>query len=208
MSQAINTRQAVGGMLINGQQIHDQKWATRSLPVGVLANTTDFFSAPASADPCVDRYSSGGNLVDSAKKFIVVQMGLWLYSANTAALADLDKIINFCAIRLSTNQREFGTFRALQLPAGGGLDVPGGQISITPGASGVAAASGVVGASNGLKTRGAMFKLAAPMIIGANQSFKAELLAPAVGSLFGAITLTQIVFAQLLLDGVEERAAS
>jgi len=195
----IRTRQAQGTTLINAQKIHDVKYATKLLPTGVLASSLDFFTSAPLADVTYDNYANGGNLVDSGKEFTIYQVGVQLTIGTTPTIADYDLIIGRCVLALSTAQKEYGRFPILLLPSGGGLAVQGSQVGV--------AGTAVQGVTNGMPTRNGMFKLAAPLIIGANQSFKATLYAPnAVG--FPAITLTGTTYIRILLDGVEQRAAA
>lgn len=184
------------------QQIHDFKFATRSLAAAALPAVTNFFGAAPSADPTLDRYDQGGTLVSSGKKFTIYQMALHIWKNTADAnLADFQRIIDNCFIRLVTNSKEFGLYPVLDLPAGGGLAVQSGQIAVTPAA--VPGNFSTMGATNGHPLR-KRFALKMPLEIQSNQQFYAELVAPQVTPL----TLTSITLVRLELEGVEERAAS
>lgn len=184
------------------QQIHDFKFATRSLAAAALPAVTNFFGAAPSADPTLDRYDQGGTLVSSGKKFTIYQMALHIWKNTADAnLADFQRIIDNCFIRLVTNSKEFGLYPVLDLPAGGGLAVQSGQIAVTPAA--VPGSFSTMGATNGHPLR-KRFALKMPLEIQSNQQFYAELVAPQVTPL----TLTSITLVRLELEGVEERAAS
>ena len=50
------TRQFIPGGVGNSQQIHDTKYATRSLAAVAIPGATNFFGAAPSSDFTVDRY--------------------------------------------------------------------------------------------------------------------------------------------------------
>lgn len=196
------TRQFQNVGIGNNQKIHDMKWATRSLAAGVIPTTLNFFGAAPSSDLTVDRYEQGNTLVSSAKTYTIYGLFLQVFAGAAAVLGDFEKLIQFTAIRLVTAQKEYGIFPTSLIPAGGGLYVQGGNISVTP-----AAAPGglsVAGLQNGHPGRNAAFTLANPLIIQANQSFYAELLGPTTTPQ----TLTGALIIRLVLDGIEQRAAA
>lgn len=184
------------------QKIHDMKWATRTIAAGVIPTTTNFFGASPSSDPTVDRYEQGNTLVSSAKIFTIYGLFAQLFAGAAAVLGDFEKIINFCAVRLVTAQKEYGVFPLSLLPAGGGLVIQSGQVAITPAA--VPGAQSIVGALNGQPGRNAAFTFASPLEIQANQPFYMELIGPTATPQ----TLTGAIQVRFVLDGVEQRTAS
>lgn len=184
------------------QKIHDMKWATRTIAPGVIPTTTNFFGASPSSDPTVDRYEQGNTLVSSAKIFTIYGLFAQLLPGAAAVLGDFEKIINFCAVRLVTAQKEYGVFPLSLLPAGGGLVIQSGQVAITPAA--VPGAQSIVGALNGQPGRNAAFTFANPLEIQANQPFYMELIGPTATTQ----TLTGAMQVRFVLDGVEQRTAS
>jgi hypothetical protein len=192
------TRQATEILPAERSKIHDLRWATKVMAAAAIPIVTEFFTGAPSSDPCVDRFSAG-TLTDSGCKFVIVQLGVQLIPSAGTSIPDMEKIVNFCALRISTNQREFMTIPVYMLAAGGGLDIAQGNISIT-----AAAAPGLLGSAgvtNGVKDRRAMFRLSQSMDIQAQQSFKCELLGPAAGSSFGTQTLATAVTVRVVLDG-------
>jgi hypothetical protein len=185
-------------------EVHDLRWATKALAAAALPLTTDFFTGAPSTDPCSDRFSAG-SLADSGCSFTIVGLGVHLWSQVAAALADIDKIINECSIRMTTNQREIMTIPVFMLPAGGGLSAPGGQVAVTAAAS--PGGTSPYGVTNGVPDRRAMFRLAQPQTIQPMQQFKCELVAPSGGGAYAAITLGTIVNCRIVLDGVLRRVA-
>ena len=196
------TRQYQNVGIGTNQQIHDMKWATRSIASGVIPTTTNFFGAAPSADLTVDRYEQPNTLVSSAKIYTIYGLFVQLYAGASATLLDLEKVCSWTCLRLVTAQKEYGVFPLSLLPAGGGLYVQGGNISVTPAAA--PGGQSVTAALNGQPGRNAAFTFANPLIIQANQSFYAELLGPTVTTQ----TLTGAVSVRVILDGVEQRTAS
>lgn len=196
------TRQFQPTGIGNNQQIHDMKWATRTIAAGVIPSTTNFFGAAPSADMTVDRYEQPNTLVSSAKTYTIYGLFLQVYAGAAAVLTDLEKVINFTALRIVTAQKEYGCFCASLLPAGGGLAIQSGQVAVTPAAT--PGALSPIGALNGMPAKNIGFTFANPLIIQANQSFYAELLGPTVTTQ----TLTGAAIVRVVLDGVEDRTAS
>lgn len=189
------------GLGVN-QVIHDMKWATRSLAAGVIPTATNFFGASPSSDVTVDRYEQPNTLVSSAKIYTIYGLFVQLYAGAAAVLGDFEKVISYCCVRLVTAQKEYGVFPVSLLPAGGGVFVQGGNISVTPAATpGGLSVSGLL---NGQPGRNAAFTFANPLIIQANQSFYAELLGPTATTQ----TLTGAINVRIILDGVEQRTSS
>lgn len=184
------------------QKIHDMKWATRTIPAGVIPTTTNFFGAAPSPDPTVDRYEQGNTLVSSAKIFTIYGLFAQIYAGAAATLSDFEKLISFCAIRIVTAQKEYGVFPISLVPAGGGLLVQSGQIAVTPAAT--PGAQSPTAALNGQPGRNAAFTFANPLEIQANQPYYMELLGPTVNPQ----TLTGALVVRFVLDGVEQRTAS
>lgn len=184
------------------QGIHDMRWATKSLAAAALPVSTEFFTGAPSTDPTVDRFYQYG-LCDSGNDFTIVGIAVQLIGQNTGALADMAQIIEYCSVRFTTNQREQMTLPVLMLPQGGGLSIMSGQVAIT--AANSPGGTGILGATNGVPDRRAMFRLASPLTIQSGQGFKAELLAPSAGSTFGTKTLGQIVLCRIILDGILKR---
>lgn len=184
------------------QQIHDMKWATRTIAAGVIPATTNFFGAAPSSDLTVDRYEQGNTLISSGKVFTIFGMFVQLFAGAANVLTDFEKVINFTAVRIVTAQKEYGVYPTLNLPAGGGLAIQSGQIAVTPAASPGALSN--IGVINGMPARNVGFTFAEPLIIQANQSFYMELLGPTTT----AQTLTGAVITRIVLDGVEQRTAS
>ena len=196
------TRQFQNIGIGNNQNIHDMKWASRSLAAGVIPTSVNFFGAAPSSDVTVDRYEQGNTLVSSGKLYTIYGMFLQVYAGAGAVFGDFEKLVSYTCIRLVTAQKEYGVFPVSLIPAGGGVFAQGGNISVTP-----AAAPGgvsVAGLLNGQPGRNAAFTLANPLIIQANQSFYAELLGPVTTTQ----TLSGALNVRLVLDGVEQRAAS
>lgn len=188
------------------QAIHDTRYATLSIAAGAIPAVTRFFSGAPSSDPCSDRYEQGNTLFSSGNEFTIVGIGAQLASTAASCLTDMEMLIDYCALRLVTAQKEYGVFPLYMLPQGGGLQAFGGQVAVTP----AAAPGGLsfVGATNGMPTRSAMFTLACPLIIQANQAFYAELLGPSGSGAFAVQTLTAAVKVRIVLDGVVKRTAA
>lgn len=188
------------------QAIHDTKFATRSIAAGVMPLTTNFFSAPASADPTVDRYEQGNTLVSSAKTFTIFGIGVQLMIGAAGVLTDLDQVSKYCALRIVTAQKEYGVIPLYMLPQGGGLAIQSNQVSVTPVAA--PGAFSTVGVTHGMPARQSMFNLAFPLEIQANQMFYCEVLAPSGLGILAALTNAGAVQIRVVLDGVEKRTAA
>jgi len=200
------TRQYQATGVINAQAIHDTKYATRSIPAGVIPSTVNFFGAAPSADPTSDRYEQGNTLVSSGKIFTIFSIAAQVAAGAGAVMADFESIINTCSLRIVTSQKEYGVFPLLMMPAGGGAAYQSGQVAVTPAA--VPGNLSVIGVLNGMPTQSATFALARALEIQANQSFYMELLGPVAAGVWGAQTLTGAIRVRLILNGVEERAAA
>ena len=184
------------------QAIHDFKWATRTLAAAAIPATTNFFGAAPSADSTLDRYDQGNTLVASGKKFTIYQLAVHVFKNTADAnLADIQKVIDNCFVRIVTNAKEFGLYPVGALPYGGGICVQGGNIAVTP----AAAPGGItsLGVTNGHPLRKRL-ALRHPLEIQSNQPFYMELVGPSLTPL----TLTSATIVRIELEGVEERAAS
>lgn len=184
-------------------QHHDCRWATRTIASGALANQ-NFFGAAPSADRTSDFYEQPNTLCTSGKIFTIYALGLKLTAGASGTLTDIEKVVNTMTLRMMSDQREWLNMPVHLIPAGGGLVIQSGQVAITPAAT--PGALSPVGALNGNGERKLMV-LRTPLEIGANQQFYCELLAPTSASAYGAQTLTGAVIAQLILEGIETRAA-
>ncbi len=184
------------------QDIHDMKWATRTIAAGVIPTTNNFFSAAPSADPTVDRYEQGNTLVTSGKIYTIFGLFLQVYGGAGALLSDLEKLVSWCTLRIVTASKEFGMFPVSMVPAGGGIYVQGGNIAVTPAAA--PGGQSITGSLNGMPGRNACLTLANPLEIQANQNFYCELIGPTVT----AQTLAGAVICRIILDGVESRVKS
>jgi len=184
------------------QQIHDTKFATRSLAAGAIPTTTNFFGAAPSSDPTLDRYEQGNTLVSSAKIFTIVGILCHITFGAGAVLTDMEKVIQYCRLRIVTAQKEFGVIPVHMVPAGGGIALQSGNVAVTPAATPGALSN--VGAVNGMPARSSGFTLAEPLDIQANQPFYMELLGPVATPQ----TLTGIINVTIILDGLEKRTAS
>jgi len=196
------TRQYQPAGVGNFQQIHDTKYATRTLAAAVIPGVTNFFGAAPSSDFTVDRYEQGNTLVSSGKIFTIVGILALIQPATGVLVTDLEKIINFCCLRIVTNQREFGCIPFHMIPAGGGLSIQSGQVAVTPAAA--PGAQSALGATNGHPARNSGFTLAEPLDVQANQPFYMELLGP-TGT---PLTLSAAVGVKIILDGLEKRTSS
>jgi hypothetical protein len=184
------------------QDIHDMKWATRTLVAGVIPAVTNFFSAAPSADATVDRYEQGNALVSSGQQYTIFGLFFQIYAGAAALLSDLEKVVNWCNLRLWTSSKEFGQYPISMVPAGGGLYVQGGNIAVTP--TGAPGGQSVTAALNGMPGRNASLTLANPLIIQANQNIYAELIGPVTTPQ----TLTGAVICRVIFDGVLSRVKS
>jgi hypothetical protein len=184
------------------QSIHDVKYATRILAAGTIPGTTNFFGAAPSADLTLDRYDQGNTLVASGKTYTIYQIATHVFKNTADAnLADIQKIVDNCFVQIQTAAKEFGVYPIAMLPYGGGINVQGGNIAVTP----AAAPGGItsLGVTNGHPLR-KRFSLKHPLVIQSNQPFFINLIAPTATPL----ALTSATIVRIELEGVEERAAS
>lgn len=195
------TRMFQGGGAGVMQDIHDFKFATRTIAAGVIPSSTNFFGAAPSSDPTIDRYDQSGTLVSSGKNFTIYQIGLVVIAGAAAVLTDLEKLINFCSLRIYSSAKEYGIFPLVNLPAGGGLSINSGQVSVTAAAS--PGALSTIGATNGHPLR-KKFALKNPLMVQSNQAFYCEVLGPVTTTQ----TLTGALILRLELEGVENRPAA
>lgn len=194
------------GLVGVNQQIHDTRFATLTLAAAAIPSITRFFAGAPSSDPAADRYEQGNTLYTSGNLFAIGAILLQLTSVAATALADMQKIIDYCGLRIVTAQKEYGFFPCFMLPAGGGLQAFGGQVAVT--AAAAPGATSYIGASNGQPSRSAVFTLARPLEIQSNQSFWCELVGPSGTGAFGVQTLTGTVGVRIILDGVVSRLAA
>ena len=184
------------------QSIHDLKYATRSLAAAAIPAITNFFGAAPSPDLTLDRYDQGNTLVASGKQFTIYQLAVhvWKNTAD-ANLEDIQKIVDNCFIQIVTAAKEFGVYPVACLPYGGGVNIQGGNVAVTPAAAPGGKTS--LGVTNGHPLR-KRFSLKHPLIVQSNQPFSVNLVGPTVTPL----TLSSITLVRIELEGVEERAAS
>ena len=176
------------------QIVSDTKWSTKTIALGVAPATTDFFTSAPSADPTVDNYDAGNQLVTSQKSFTIQAITVALFGGATTAggIIDLNQIIEQGVIILTAQNKEIGRFRVRNLSAAGGLFVAGAQVA-------AAAVSGLV---NG-NPQASPWQIA-PLTLAPNQSFKATLAMPTVAP----VTLSAAVNVQIGLVGFETRPAA
>lgn len=153
------TRQTTGPV----QAVSDTKYSIKTLAIGVAPAQTDFFTSAPSADPTVDNYDAGNQLVTSQKQFCIQGLACNVISTS---IADVDAIINKGIIVLTAQNKEIGRFRVRHLAAAGGTFVAGAQV----------AAASSVGVTNGTPQTD-MWRIA-ELLIDTNQSFKASLWMP------------------------------
>jgi len=189
------------------QQIHYMRWATRAFAAGVIPVITNFFSAAPNADANVDLYEQGNALVGSGSNFTIKQIGVQIIGGAAATFADFESVINSCSLKLITASKEYGIFPFFMLPQGGGISAMSGQVVGTLGANPAGGAC-TPGLTNGVPDRRAMFALATPLTIQANQGFYCEMMAPSGGGVLPAITLTGAIRVRVILDGELDRSAS
>ena len=189
------------------QKIHYMRWATRAFAAGVVPVVTNFFSAAPNADFNVDLYEQGNALVGSGSNFTISQIGVQVVGGAAATFADFESVINGCSLRIITASKEYGIFPFFMMPQGGGIGAASGQVSVTAAAA-PGGAGGTPGLLNGVADRRAMFALAYPLTIQANQGFYCEMLAPTGGGVVPQITLTGALRIRVVLDGELDRSAS
>lgn len=189
------------------QKIHYMRWATRAFAAGAVPAITNFFGAAPNADFNVDLYEQGNALVGSGSNFTINQIGIQIQPGAAMTFADIESVINLCSLRIITASKEYGIFPFYMMPAGGGISAMSGQVSVTAAAA-PGGAGGTPGLTNGVPDRRAMFALAEPLTIQANQGFYCEMLAPTGGGVVPLITLTGALRVRVVLDGELDRSAS
>ena len=195
------TRQYTPGGVGQMQTIHDTRYATKTFSSGAIAGTTAFFQAAPSADPTLDRYTGNNNLVDSGQTWEIHSIGVMVKDSTSATFADMVSFIQLCALRLWISSKEYGVFPLIDLPAGGGPFIQGGNISLSQIASpGTVSPYGIL---NGNPQRRKM-RLHQPLEIQGNQSIYAEIMAPVTT----AITLTGALIVRVEFEGLWTRPAA
>jgi len=183
------------------------RWATRAFAAGAVAAVTNFFGAAPNADQNVDLYEQGNALVGSGAKFTIRQIAAQIQPGAAMTFADFESFVNLCSLRIITASKEYGVFPLYMLPAGGGVSAMSGQVAATAAAN-PAGGAATPGLTNGIPDRRAMFALAEPLTIQANQGFYCELLAPTGGGVVPVITLTGALRCRIILDGTIDRSAA
>lgn len=183
------------------------RWATRAFAAGAVPAVTNFFGAAPNADQNVDLYEQGNALVGSGAKFTIRQIAAQIQPGAAMTFADFESFVNLCSLRIITASKEYGVFPLYMLPAGGGVSAMSGQVSVTAAAA-PGGAGGTPGLTNGIPDRRAMFALAEPLTIQANQGFYCELLAPTGGGVVPVIALTGALRCRIILDGTIDRSAA
>lgn len=171
------------------QVISDTKWSQKNYAIGVIQPQLDFFLSAPSADPTVDNYDAGGQLVTSAKGFTIQALCVNILAS---VIADVNAFIQYGIVVLTAQQKEIGRFRLRHLCASGGPFVAGAQV----------AAASSVGVTNGSPDSDPW--LIEPLFIDTNQTFKASIWMP----ITTPITTTSIVTAEIALCGFEARPAA
>ena len=172
------------------QIVSDTKWATKSFAIGVVASQTDFFLAGASADPTIDNYDAGGQLVTSDKSFVIQALASNIISTS---IADVDAFIQKGIVILTCQQKEVGRFRLRHLNAAGGTFVAGAQVA-------AASSVGVISGNPGMDPW-----TVGDILVSPNMGFKVTLCMPQGALAYTAIAATTV---ELDLIGYEARPAS
>ncbi len=172
-----------------GQRISDTKFSIKSITIGVVPPTTDFFTSAPGQDPTIDSYDAGNQLVTSAKMFFIQGLAVNVIGA---VIADVDAIIQKGVIVLTCQNKEIGRYRVRHLAAGGGTFVAGSQV----------AAANTVGVINGTPQTD-IWRID-EIKVETNQSFKASLWMPSAAP----YTTTGAVSVEIDLVGYEFRPAA
>jgi hypothetical protein len=168
------------------QCVTDTKFSTKTLAAAVWPAVTAFFTTQMVADPTLDYYDSAGQIVTSAKMFMIQAIAVNLRGG---AIVDLDAIVNLGVIVLTSQQKEVGRLRLRHLCAAGGLYIAGAQ----------AAAAAVYGVTNG-EPQNEPFRIN-ELLLQTNQTFKVELWGP----ITTPYTITVAVNVEVDLMGYEIR---
>ena len=171
------------------QAISDTKYSIKTLSAAVAPAQTDFFTSAPSADPTVDNYDAGNQLVTSQKQFMIQALAVNIIGT---AIADVDAIIQKGIIVLTAQNKEIGRFRVRHLAAAGGTFVAGSQV----------AAANTVGVVNGTPQTDIWRVI--DLLIDTNQSFKASLWMPTAAP----YTVTASTTVEVDLVGYEIRPAA
>ncbi len=168
------------------QCVSDTKYSTRTLAIGVAPATTQFFNTAPVADPTLDNYDAGNQLVTSGKAFVIQAIACNIISTS---IADINAVVQLGTLVLTAQGKEIGRFRVRHLAAGGGVWLAGAQV----------AAASSVGVINGIP-HSDVFRVA-ELMLATNQSFTAALLMP-VTTAYTVIAATTV---EISLLGYEIR---
>ena len=130
--------QNVSGGSGQAQFITDTKYSTKSLAAAVWPATTDFFTTAPVADPTLDYYDAGNQLVSSGKIFMIKAIGVNLRGGS---LADIDAVVNLGILVITIQNKEDGRHRLRSLSSGGGVFMAATQGTAT---------TGIIGVNNGM----------------------------------------------------------
>lgn len=121
-----NASRNATGTGTKAQVVTDTKFSTKTLAIGVAPPQTDFFTTQPLADPTLDWYDNGNQLVTSGKKFTVQAIGVNVVSTS---IADINAVIQLGVLVLFAQQKEIGRMRIRNLTAAGGPFVAGAQVA-------------------------------------------------------------------------------
>ena len=85
--------QNVSGGSNQAQFITDCKFSTKTLAAGVWPATTDFFTTAPVADPTLDYYDAGNQLVSSGKIFLIKGIGMCFRGGAIVDLVSAEPIL-------------------------------------------------------------------------------------------------------------------
>jgi hypothetical protein len=179
--------QNVSGGSGQAQFITDTKFSTKSFAPGVWPATTDFFTTAPVADPTLDYYDAGNQLVSSGKIFMIKAVAVNLRGG---ALADIDAFINLGILVLTVQNKEDGRYRLRHLTASGGVFIAATQGTAT---------TGIIGANNGMPIN-EPFRVC-DLLAHTNQQVKASLWGPTISP----YTITTAMTTEVDLMGYEIR---
>ena len=147
----------------NAQVVTDTKFSTKTLAIGVAPPLTEFFTSQPVADPTLDWYDAGNQLVTSGKKYTIQGVGVNVISTS---IADINAVIQLGVLVLYAQQKEIGRMRIRNLNAAGGPFVAGAQVAV----------ASSVGVINGAPQNEPWQFI--EQELETNQTFKAQLLMP------------------------------
>jgi hypothetical protein len=198
LNYATSLDPAQAAMIQGKQVISETKWDTLTIPTGVIAPQTQFFSQ-TSADTAAKNFEGPGNLVTSGKLFLAQTLGLVITAANVATTAaNIVDFLNRCAVRIQVDQKVMGTYKVHQLSGFGGAYLPS-QVAVTAAAAPAGAASNFA-ITNGVP-QSQPFRIN-PLLIEGQKAFAAFLLAP-TGT---PITLVNSLDICILIGGLQFQA--